>query len=57
MNIVRELTESITYANHNTAELAFAFLVTSQPSSSPTGSIVKEPTPKITMIANNPPRL
>lgn len=46
-----------TYENHNNAELAFAFLVSSQPSSRPTGRITIEHMPIIAMIAKRPPVL
>jgi len=44
-----------THENQSSAELPSEFLVTSQPNSSPTGNIVSEPTPMMTIIANSPP--
>lgn len=46
-----------TYIAQSSAALASAFLVTSQPSSSPIGSRGIEHTPMMTMIANIAPSL
>jgi hypothetical protein len=50
-----KLQKGNTHENQSNAELPSEFLVTSQPSSSPTGNIVSEPTPMMDIIANSPP--